>query len=247
MILLFIVTIQFLTIIIIHYFYLSNILETKTTDAKLLSRTKRSAFSKALKRVSYVLFKYNVCSKTGRQITKTFDFPYLTAASNTIVIGTELGELTKEIDRRNLKNSNKNVKYVCIGHSLGAHTCGFIGQTFKELDVIIAMDPAGPILETNSEHKRLSKDDAKVVQVFHTDKTFLGMKQPAGDIDIYVNGGFWQYGCLELPSDAICSHSAFNLLQQLWNQRSNGRVCTIHEEYECFNAVSLVNKSTVFK
>ena len=44
------------------------------------------------------------------------------------------------------------------------------------MEGIIAMDPAGPVYETNLETNRLDKNDAKAVQVLHTDTDFLGYK-----------------------------------------------------------------------
>ena len=43
------------------------------------------------------------------------------------------------------------------------------------MDGILAMDPAGPIFEKNKELK-LGKDNAKVIQVLHTDTDKLGYR-----------------------------------------------------------------------
>ena len=62
-----------------------------------------------------------------------------------------------------------------IGHSLGAQACGFVGKNFYGgLDSIIGLDPAGPIFSHNSPEAKLSKSDAKFVQVIHTNDNLLG-------------------------------------------------------------------------
>ena len=75
-----------------------------------------------------------------------------------------------------------------LGHSLGAHVCGFAGKTLRNsprkhrftLDMIIGLDPAGPIFELNHPEMKLFKNDAKVVQVFHTNAGQLGHQKPLG-------------------------------------------------------------------
>ena len=61
-----------------------------------------------------------------------------------------------------------------IGHSLGAHVCGFFGKHRKNMDCIIGLDPAGPIFGQNSNSNRLSKFDAKIVHVIHSNIGYFG-------------------------------------------------------------------------
>ena len=67
------------------------------------------------------------------------------------------------------------------------------------MEGILALDPAGPIYETNSETTRLGKNDAKAVQVFHTNSNgmfpfngFLGYDPLCGTVDFYFNGAKYQ-------------------------------------------------------
>ena len=62
----------------------------------------------------------------------------------------------------------------CIGHSLGGQACGFFGKKFQRLDSIIALDPAGPIFASNGNENKLSKGDAKHVQVIHSNGNMFG-------------------------------------------------------------------------
>ena len=198
----------------------------------ITSRKKR-----ALSYISRHIKTRNICSPVVNVFSSGFDSSYLTSASNTMIMGSMLGDLTKRIESYNV---NQWTKYMCFGHSLGSHICGFIGKTFKKLDVIIAMDPAGPIFETNSIDQRLHKTDANLVEILHTNTKLLGIKKPIGDIDIYVNGGYEQPGCPR-PEDGVmtfvdyvyCNHEAYNFLTEIWNIKGRGGYCEASLKYKC--------------
>lgn len=90
-----------------------------------------------------------------------------------------------------------------IGHSLGAHIVGFAGKevlriTGKKIEWITGLDPAGPLFEVplQSKPNRLSNEDARYVEVIHSNGGVLGFISPLGDSDFYPNGGkFIQPGC----------------------------------------------------
>lgn len=64
-------------------------------------------------------------------------------------------------------NFAKNIHFV--GHSLGAHIGGFVGQDFGGLmGRITGLDPAGPSYDTFARTHRLDKTDALLVDVIHT-------------------------------------------------------------------------------
>lgn len=90
--------------------------------------------------------------------------------------------------------SNINPKSIhCIGHSLGAHICGFVGKKTK-LARISAMDPAGPLFKGASAYGRLDKGDADYVDVLHGDG-LIGIQDELGHKDFYPNGGAKQPNC----------------------------------------------------
>lgn len=77
------------------------------------------------------------------------------------------------------------------------------------MEGILAIDPAGPIFEGNKVNK-LGKNDAKAVQVFHTNSNgifpfALGYEGNVGSVDFYFNGAKHQPGCGDL--DTSCHHA----------------------------------------
>lgn len=98
-----------------------------------------------------------------------------------------------------------------IGHSLGAHVGGFAGRMFNkmagsQIGRITALDAAGPLFEGpfGRVFQGLNSQDAKVVDVIHTDAGVFGYSGPLGTVDYYPNGGEGpQPGCtlldLEVP------------------------------------------------
>ena len=81
-----------------------------------------------------------------------------------------------------------------IGHSLGAHICGYAGKRINGLGKITGLDPAGPYFENTDPIVRLDSKDAEFVDTIHTDGSAtlllgLGLMQPLGHVDFYPNGG----------------------------------------------------------
>ncbi|XP_034827084.1 lipase member I-like [Maniola hyperantus] len=93
-----------------------------------------------------------------------------------------------------------------IGFDLGAHVVGFTGRALDgKVARITGLDPSGREWGTNSG--RLSLNDAKYVEVIHTDGIGLlanGVGDAIGDVDFYPNGGTGQPGCF---LNNHCSHN----------------------------------------
>ena len=139
-----------------------------------------------------------------------------------MIVGHALGNLAESIASF---SEEQTVKTFCVGHSLGSHVCGFTGKT-KTLDGIIAIDPAGPNFEHHNRENRLDKNDAKFVEVLHTDAGELGIVQPIGHVDIYLNGGKTQPDCPGWITELGCSH-LFPLwfLPKIWERAADGDTC----------------------
>ncbi|RNA40557.1 pancreatic lipase-related 2-like [Brachionus plicatilis] len=112
---------------------------------------------------------------------------YFTAVENVEIAGNKVGSFIKEakIDPS---------KVHCIGHSLGAHVCGFAGKEIK-VKRITGMDPAGPLFFNRQSERRLNKNDADFVDIIHTDAGTLGIGKEVGHLDFFPNGGLFQAGC----------------------------------------------------
>lgn len=72
--------------------------------------------------------------------------------------------------------------------------------------IIAGLDPALPGFRFAGPGYRISADDAKYVEIIHTNGGLLGFLRPIGDADFYPNGGKAQEGCLVDPGGA-CSHA----------------------------------------
>ena len=88
-----------------------------------------------------------------------------------------------------------------VGHSLGAHTCGYVSNAVNNaLSRISGLDPAGPSFQGKKLSVRLDATDAKFVDVIHSNTEIafglgLGTTDDSGHIDFFANGGQSQPGC----------------------------------------------------
>lgn len=98
--------------------------------------------------------------------------------------------------------------FTCVGHSLGAHICGLIAETFKTgtlgiVAVLVALDPAGMAYRDVQDSwvtdiYRLRRGSARYTTVIHTGAFALGWEERLGDADFYPNFGSLQ-PCCNIP------------------------------------------------
>ncbi|XP_073989322.1 lipase member H [Rhodnius prolixus] len=134
---------------------------------------------------------YNVFTIDWEPIAR---FPcYLSSISNTRIVA----QCSAQFYSYLTYNGALAEKTVCIGHSLGAHICGMISNHLSyKMHKIIGLDPARPLVDRfGGPSFRLTKDDAHVVQVIHTNAGLLGENPQVGKVDFCVNGGRWQPNC----------------------------------------------------
>ncbi|CAF0804017.1 unnamed protein product [Brachionus calyciflorus] len=130
---------------------------------------------------------------------------YYSAFINTREVGQKMASFIRDA---NITAS----KVHCIGHSLGAHICGFTGKS-RRIGRITGLDPAGPLFKGKPYYSRLDKEDADFVDVIHTDSE-LGIQDSIGHLDFYPNGGASQAGCLFRSNDLVNSTNDDNKIIQ---------------------------------
>ncbi|KAK6188474.1 hypothetical protein SNE40_004641 [Patella caerulea] len=122
---------------------------------------------------------------------------YSKAVANTRVVATVVHRTIGSL----LTFGAKLDKMHLIGHSLGAHTSGYVGHLFKgALQRITGLDPAGPDYDHSPILVVLDHTDAKFVDIIHSNAApFLsggaGLFNMSGHVDFYLNGGKHQPGC----------------------------------------------------
>jgi len=151
---------------------------------------------------------------------------YNKAVANTRYIGLATQRLVQCLHKR---DESAKIEVHCVGHSLGAHACGFLGNalesaTNSKMFRLTGLDPAGPQFTTKLEpgtlsiykplksaprDQRLDETDAEIVDIIHTDGNQWGTMRPIGDIDFYVGKsletlGTHQAGC---HTGDLCDHS----------------------------------------
>lgn len=155
-------------------------------------------------------------------------FPlYNNASTNTRLVGKQVGILVNKIRSQLFASNPRSLNVHCIGHSLGAHTCGYSSNAASiRFNRISGLDTAGPFFEDTDPSVRLDPSDADLVDSIHTNAGTLlsfsfGIQMPVGHVDFYVNGGKFQPMCPGLSTiigqllggnadptkDVGCSHS----------------------------------------
>ncbi|XP_076640545.1 phospholipase A1 isoform X2 [Colletes latitarsis] len=140
---------------------------------------------------------------------------YYKAAVNTRVVGYQIARFLEHIENATITQSNSNVNnwgpLHLVGHSLGAHICGFAAKELKKrqskwkVERITGLDPAQPCFKNADSTVKLHKSDASFVDIIHTNGKLLseiglGLPEPTGHVDFYPNGGKSQPGCIKTDS-----------------------------------------------
>lgn len=104
-------------------------------------------------------------------------------------------QLQQFLARHNVSHEAVHV----IGHSLGAHIAGRIGQYFNgTVGRVTGLDPALPLFTPRSDDS-LQATAARFVDVIHTDFPVFGDLTPRGSVDFFPNfGRAFQPGCEEV-------------------------------------------------
>ncbi|XP_055677551.1 vitellogenin-1-like [Lutzomyia longipalpis] len=121
-----------------------------------------------------------------------------------------------------------------IGHGIGAHVAGSIGQYFIRetkmlLPRITGLDPARPCLNRCEVPFKIQRGDAKFIDIIHTNPGGYGMADPIGDADFYVNEmSATMPGC----SDYVCSHQrAYKYYAETVYPQNEKSLLAVHCKY----------------
>lgn len=91
------------------------------------------------------------------------------------------------------KNSSELLK---IKHYFRGQCAGLVGKavTRGRIQVILALDPAGPLFSLANPDERVAPTDGVYVEVIHTNGGLLGFREPIGQADFFPNFGRTQPG-----------------------------------------------------
>lgn len=130
---------------------------------------------------------YNIFAVNWQELAA--NLYYFTPARQTEQVGGLVAALIDKLIVRGAKLSSIHL----IGHSLGAHTCGYAGSMIKSGKVgrISGLDPANPYFELRTISHRLDPSDAEFVDVIHTCAGEAGYYEALGHVDFYPNGVFF--------------------------------------------------------
>ncbi|XP_017493602.1 PREDICTED: pancreatic lipase-related protein 2-like [Rhagoletis zephyria] len=198
--------------------------------------------------------RHNVIGVDWSEGAKTAFYPQ--AVANTQLVGAIVAKFIKDLISVHRTTPDR---FTIVGHSLGAHTSGFVGTHFKkpnQIKLIIGLDPAGPGFHDVPNTHRLDPSDGKLVLTLHTNGGKIigdsfGIKESLGHYSFWPNGGSDQPGCevtrgisnilLEglftgLSNTIACSHRRATILVQfneslLTTAQSMAYTC---EDYEKF-------------
>ncbi|XP_058789935.1 lipase member H-B-like [Phymastichus coffea] len=132
---------------------------------------------------------------------------YISVATRTKDIARYTSDTILDLVKAGMKNDSLHV----VGHSLGAHIAGFMGQYLNfTISRVTGLDPANPLFyQFNTDH--INEKSGQLVDIIHTDGGFYGAYPPTGSLDFFANGGSRpQPGCqlfgVPLSPRGLCSH-----------------------------------------
>jgi len=182
---------------------------------------------------------------------RTINYPQ--AVADTRLVAAEVGKLIEEM----VKLGADLDAFWLVGHSLGAHTMGFVGSNVPGIGRVTGLDPAEPYFEGHHMDARLDPSDATFVDVVHTDVNSIfamgfGSAEPMGHVDYYPNGGHDQPGCdigiTDINSIAgakqyvVCNHErSYKILIEAIRAKAEGRTCHF-KAHRCSNYESYLKE-----
>lgn len=170
---------------------------------------------------------------------------YAQSRYNTWTAGYDLAMFIKSLLALGVVPKNVHL----IGHSLGCHVASLAAKQVGQIGRISAMDPARPLYDGDDEKlSQLSKSDASLVDVYHTDGSSLtvkaaGINEPVGHVDFYPNNGTDQPHChgdnLNAMEASVCDHiAAYMYFIKSTTSKQFALRCRSYEDYQSGKCVS---------
>ncbi|KAJ6635728.1 Endothelial lipase [Pseudolycoriella hygida] len=142
---------------------------------------------------------HNVMVLNFETLAKKF---YTTVVENSKELGKRVADALRRLFYRGLSPNRIHL----LGFSVGAHICAEIGR----------FDPSYPMYYGTGEYLELNRNDAKFVDIIHTDGGIIGGPTSSGHADFYPNNGrrpqprcgnaFWQF--LSIAFGDHCAHDS---------------------------------------
>lgn len=162
--------------------------------------SKNSKSCMLIKHAYLKLGDYNIIVVDWSKITLR---PYVWASMHVVSVGKYVAKMIDFLEEQGIDLETTTLS----GHSLGAHVMGLAGYYAKnKVNYIVGLDPALPLFSLAGVGSRISSEDAKQVEIIHTNAGNLGYLIPIGKADFYPNGGKKQLGCA-VDLAGACSHS----------------------------------------
>merc|ERR1719183_2199115 len=112
------------------------------------------------------------------------------AHSRTKLAGAAVADMIADLIARK-QSSLKDIHVICF--SWGCQVAGYASWYLKKKNILIsrltATDPGRIMFDRQVADKRISFDDAQLVDVIHSNTKKLGWQWPVGHVDFYPNGG----------------------------------------------------------
>lgn len=122
-----------------------------------------------------------------------------------------------------------------LGHSIGAHVVGQAGKMLQQnhsitVDRITGLDPAKPLFYDGDDDKSLTRDDAKFVDIIHTNPACLGAPDRAGHVDIFFQDTVAPGKPVPIPTHHT-RLTTFKVVKCLFGSQSNDR-CLVRQVFK---------------
>lgn len=163
---------------------------------------------------------------------------FVTSTGNTLYVAhaihSAICELANIMEMTEEEKTQYLIRMVLMGHSLGSHVAGLVGELLKvpdendvgrqvkRLGTIVGVDPAGPWFPPYGTKRHcVTLHDARRVLILHTGAILLGNPYRLGHEDYFARGG-----AQVVPLSPALSHMrGGNIIREIIWTRAIGYIC----------------------